>query len=222
MKSLPTTYKLFSEIDTTNTFQYYAPKFKNIEWVEYELDLLVFNVKYRDRDFFGERALEQLEPWAATIYCSTPCEFIILSKDVFDQIKKKVEESRIHKICDQLDKFQLFSSLSRKLKERLCQSISVLNFDKGKRAYRENDTLNKFYFVVKGSFVLSKNYLPHGTVISSFKIQFLPMQNCDVILKQDQHDAILREVQLTHDYSDFAANPELETKFMDLVNSKSQ
>jgi CRP-like cAMP-binding protein len=81
--------------------------------------MLMFFRKYREKDFFGERALDYLEPRAATIFSSTPCEFIILSKEIYDSIKKKVEETRVNNISEQLEKFPLFSSLSRKLKEKL-------------------------------------------------------------------------------------------------------
>jgi hypothetical protein len=54
------------------------------------------------------------------------------------------------------------------------------------KAYNEGEVLKKFHFVVKGSFALTKNYLPHGEIISSFQLLYTPLKNMDTILMKNE------------------------------------
>jgi CRP-like cAMP-binding protein len=62
---------------------------------------------------FGELALINNRPRAATIKCLTDCHFAVIQKDDYDSLLKKIEIKKEKRLVDFLESLPFFSNQSR-------------------------------------------------------------------------------------------------------------
>jgi len=80
---------------------------------------------------FGELALINNKPRAATIRCATECYFAVVSKADYDSLLKKIEMKKEKRFVDFLESLPFFSNQSRvaltKLKYLMQQKEFIKN-----------------------------------------------------------------------------------------------
>lgn len=106
---------------------------------------------------FGELALINSKPRAATVNCVEESEFAVLEKEDYMRILKKFDERKLNSTIDFFKALPLFCQWTRQSVGKLTFYFKVLDFTRNSFVYRENDSPNFVYFVKKGEFNLIKN-----------------------------------------------------------------
>ena len=76
--------------------------------------------------------------------------------------------------------------------------MQILHFDQGRKVFKEMDQVQKFYFIVKGQFNLTKHYMPVYNSVSDFMLDYEPFNVLENVLVY--HEQFFKEIKITTDY----------------------
>jgi CRP-like cAMP-binding protein len=77
---------------------------------------------------FGDLALINNKPRAATIKCLTDCHFAVISKNVYERILKKIEVKNQNKLVDFFQHLPFFEGWSRTALAKLKYNFAQREF----------------------------------------------------------------------------------------------
>ncbi|CEL98129.1 unnamed protein product [Vitrella brassicaformis CCMP3155] len=117
---------------------------------EYESEhgKLVFT--YNPGMAFGELALMYNAPRAATIQAKTPAKVWALDRKTFKKVLQVSSQKARDVQLGFVDKFEMFSSLSRFEKLRLLEALRAEHFSEGERIIQQGDPGDAFYMIEEG------------------------------------------------------------------------
>lgn len=104
---------------------------------------------------FGELALLDNRPRAATIKCREDCEFAILDKQHFNEILKEKEQKKLYENVDFLFNMRVFHGLSFAALKSLFYHTNEMKIIRKQIIYRKGDDANSIYIIREGEFLLS-------------------------------------------------------------------
>ena len=105
---------------------------------------------------FGDLALINNRPRAATIRCLTDCEFACIKKEDYDALLKKIDIKNEKKLVDFLEALPYFTNQSRVALVKLKYLMHQQEFIKSQIVVREKDPSTKIYIVRSGEFAVFK------------------------------------------------------------------
>lgn len=106
---------------------------------------------------FGELALLNDKPRAATILTLEDTHFALLEKDDFNKIMAKALRDKFAEQVAFLTAFPFLSNLTRITKEKLCFMMKPTKYTFGQVVINEGEELNNIFLVESGEFEVSKN-----------------------------------------------------------------
>mmetsp|Transcript_1688 Transcript_1688/g.3612 ORF Transcript_1688/g.3612 Transcript_1688/m.3612 type:complete len:373 (+) Transcript_1688:81-1199(+) len=106
---------------------------------------------------FGELALLNSKPRAATIMCDVECQFAVFEKDDYLRILKKFDERRLNALIDYFKALPLFANWTRQSVVKLTFYFKEQELCRNSYVFREGDPADSVYFIRKGDFYLLKS-----------------------------------------------------------------
>lgn len=106
---------------------------------------------------FGELALLNDKPRAATIITLEDTHFALLEKESFNKIMAKALRDKFTEQVTFLTAFPFLANLTRITKEKLCFMMKSTKYTLGQIVISEGEELNNIYLVESGEFEVSKN-----------------------------------------------------------------
>jgi CRP-like cAMP-binding protein len=104
---------------------------------------------------FGELALMDSKPRAATIVCNEDCDFAVLDKEPFRQILKAKEELKMMTDINFLFSLRLFNKCTFNYIKEIYYMCALTQFTRGQKVFREGDAADKMYIIKTGEFKVS-------------------------------------------------------------------
>lgn len=109
---------------------------------------------------FGELALNNNQPRAATIACKTDCHFAVMNKADYQKCLLTVTKRRIQAILDFLKDLPFLGPhLSRTQLVKLQYSLEKRTYRRGQYVVREGDPVSMVYIIRTGEFELQKRLI---------------------------------------------------------------
>lgn len=105
---------------------------------------------------FGELALLNDAPRAATIKTIEDSQFAILSKADFHETMTKIYKKRYASQVSFLSSFPFLNYLTRKAKEKLCHHFTMEKCHLGQKIVTEGTETDFIYLIKKGHFEITK------------------------------------------------------------------
>ena len=105
---------------------------------------------------FGELALLQNKPRAASVLCLSPCLFAILDKSDFNKVLREEEERKMKAKVGFLQSLAVFGKWSSGQLRKLCFYVRETTYRPYQNMYQEGEKAGDVYFLVEGEVVLSK------------------------------------------------------------------
>ncbi|CAI2367867.1 unnamed protein product [Moneuplotes crassus] len=106
---------------------------------------------------FGELALMNNSPRAATIQTEEDCQFAIINKIDFKVIMDRIFKKRYADTVSFLSEFSFLDYLTRKTKERLCHHLILEKCGVEQKILTEGEPLEYIYLIKKGEFEVTKS-----------------------------------------------------------------
>ncbi|CAI2370124.1 unnamed protein product [Moneuplotes crassus] len=121
---------------------------------------------------FGELALMNDSPRAATIMTEEDCQFAIINKIDFKTVMDKIYKKRYADTVSFLSQFNFLNYLTRKTKEKLCHHFIVEKCGVGQKIICEGSPLGYIYLIKNGEFEVTKSVFvnPNLGKLKKFKI----------------------------------------------------
>ena len=105
---------------------------------------------------FGELALINNQPRAATIKCLTECHLAVIKKEDYDALLKKIELKREKRLVDFLESLPYFGSLSRVALVKLKYLMMQKEYIKTMTVVKEKEPSTKVFIIRSGEFTVYK------------------------------------------------------------------
>lgn len=106
---------------------------------------------------FGELALINNKPRAATIKCVTDCHFAVISKIDYDLLLKRIEVKKEKRLVDFLESLPCFSNQSRIALVKLKFLLQPKDYIRGQEVVKEDDPTDKVFIIKTGEFSVLKS-----------------------------------------------------------------
>jgi len=113
--------------------------------------------KLKSGKSFGELALNQRKPRAASVRCIEDSEFIVFDKKSYDLVLKGIIREKEDQNVRFLRQFDLFKTCSYAVLVKLGLYLMEKNFIRKQVVYREKEETSYIYFVTQGEFKLHKS-----------------------------------------------------------------
>ncbi|EAR89266.2 UbiA family prenyltransferase (macronuclear) [Tetrahymena thermophila SB210] len=133
---------------------------------------------------FGELALLEKKPRAASILCHTDLHVAVLVKEDFDQILKNFEEQKLTQAAEFLDQVQPFSKWNQRRQITLFMNSHAEFYKINQVIYQEGSKPDSFYIIKSGTFAVMKTKQNNPKKIKKAQ------ENPDYIKKQIQKEKI--------------------------------
>ncbi|KAL4479098.1 hypothetical protein ABPG73_022216 [Tetrahymena malaccensis] len=133
---------------------------------------------------FGELALLEKKPRAASILCHTDLHVAVLVKEDFDQILKNYEEQKLTQAAEFLDQVQPFSKWNQRRQITLFMNSHAEFYKINQVIYQEGSKPDSFYIIKSGTFAVMKTKQNNPKKIKKAQ------ENPDYIKKQIQKEKI--------------------------------
>ena len=105
---------------------------------------------------FGELALINNKPRAATIRCVTDCHFAVVNKADYESLLKKIELKKEKRFVDFLESLPFFSNQSRVALIKLKYLMQQREYIKYQEVIAEDSPATKVFIVRSGEFAIYK------------------------------------------------------------------
>lgn len=112
---------------------------------------------------FGELALLNSKPRAATIKCDVESTFAVLEKRDYLRILKKFDERRLNALIDFFKALPMFENWTRQAVGKLTYYFKEVELARNSFVYREGDAGEAVFFVKRGDFNLLKSMPQQAT-----------------------------------------------------------
>jgi len=107
-------------------------------------------------DSFGEQALINSKPRAATIRCSQPSFFAVMTKLDYERSLGKIQKKQMNKMIEFLKQCPHFKSWTRTNLVKLTYYFKKKKFRRGNYIYKKDDPCRNIYIVYSGEFEQTK------------------------------------------------------------------
>lgn len=121
---------------------------------------------YGPGDSFGELALLQNQPRAASIQCKTLCHFAVLRREDHEKTLHRLQKKKLDEKVEFLLGQPMFKSWSKGAMTKLSYYFNERNYAWKQVVYRVGDPANDVFFIKKGEFRLLKD-LPVPSILST-------------------------------------------------------
>mmetsp|Transcript_12648 Transcript_12648/g.12465 ORF Transcript_12648/g.12465 Transcript_12648/m.12465 type:complete len:125 (-) Transcript_12648:810-1184(-) len=109
---------------------------------------------------FGELALIQNKPRAATIRCTQDTHFAVLSRQDYGKVLLKIDEAAINKIVDFLRGTPHFKNWTKIALSKLSYFFKKQTFLRNQIVFKEGDLCKNVYIIFNGEFEIMKKMKP--------------------------------------------------------------
>lgn len=123
---------------------------------------------------FGELALINNKPRAASIRCLAPSWFAVLDKESYQTVLGAIYKKQLNAKVDFLKSIPVFSDWTRAALEKLTYYFKEKEFKRGHYVFREAEPAKWTYIVLEGEFELTKDQISEdkdkkeGNVLKDF------------------------------------------------------
>lgn len=132
---------------------------------KYEKYMWLVNVKtMKSGDSFGELALVNNSPRAATIKCETDCSFAVIHKPDYDNFIKKLHNKMTQKDINFFNKLPIFKHWTTNQIRKLVLGFKYEKFQRNQAVYKQGEPANMVYIAQNGDFETVRQ-------ITSYKIE---------------------------------------------------
>jgi len=126
---------------------------------------------YGPGDSFGELALLQNQPRAASIQCKTLCHFAVLRREDHEKTLHRLQKRKLDEKVEFLLGQPMFKSWSKGAMTKLSYYFNERNYTWKQVVYRAGDPANDVFFIKKGEFRLLKDLpVPNTLALTSLKL----------------------------------------------------
>lgn len=126
------------------------------------------DVKLKDGDYFGERALMTQEPRAANVTAVSEVKCIALDRQSFDDLLGSLREVIDHNMSMRvLQSIPLLKNLSPYEQEKLFSALIPVSYADGDYVIREGEKGSTFYIIKSGQAIIKKSSKPDGSCNSA-------------------------------------------------------
>lgn len=148
---------------------------------------LVEVVEYTTGEAFGELALLKNQVRSASVYCKTECHFAVLEKGDFLRIIGKIEERKLARKIDFLQKLPMFVRWTKGSLTKLSYAFTERTYRCKQVVYSYGDEALEIYFITQGEFQLMQpQRIPgnlnslgqHGSVSVQVGVSVLSVEQC--------------------------------------------
>ena len=112
---------------------------------------------YKDGSSFGELALTDKKPRAASVYTKSDCHFAVLDKFNYNRILSSLLATQRNELIEFLKKQSYFKHLTKLSLLKLSYCFEEKELRKGDVLYREKDPIELIYCIREGEVKLSRN-----------------------------------------------------------------
>jgi len=127
-----------------------------------EDQVLVQVAKLVDGSSFGELALIEQKPRAATIRCLQSCHLMVLTKADYSRVIGKIEKRTYNEKINFLRNIPVFQLLTRTSLGKMTYYFEDIKTIKNAYLYREGDSTDNVYIVKRGEFQVTKRIIHTG------------------------------------------------------------
>jgi CRP-like cAMP-binding protein len=124
---------------------------QKLEYWESQPDMIEV-AKLHNGGSFGELALIEDKPRAATIKCHTDCTFATMEREDYNKTLMRIENRNINKIIDFFKDLPYFSSYGRTALGKIRFWFSRVKYKRSHVVYKEGDSSSHVYIVINGDF----------------------------------------------------------------------
>lgn len=128
---------------------------QKLEYWEQEPDLIEVVRLYKGMSF-GELALIDNKPRAATIKCESDCIFATMERSDYTKTLSRIENRNINKVIDFFKDLPYFENYGRAALNKIRFNFSRIKFKRKHIIYKEGDPSDFVYIVINGDFELEK------------------------------------------------------------------
>ncbi|CAI2386845.1 unnamed protein product [Moneuplotes crassus] len=130
---------------------------------------------------FGELALINNKPRAATIQAFTSVTCAVLTRKNYESIIKPIEERILNEKIGFLKSFPFLQHLSKQTLSRLTYTIDEYRYNRGNTVYNEGDKSKGVYLIYKGEFQIYKRL----DILKNKKYQKLGCYAKNIVKRED-------------------------------------
>lgn len=114
---------------------------------------------------FGELALNENKPRAATIRCAEPTIFAVLNKFGYDKVIGKILKKKLNIKIKFLKSIPYFSRWTNMALSKFGYDHKIMKFKRNQNVFKEGDSGDYVYIVQDGEFELTKSKFPCFAII---------------------------------------------------------
>ncbi|OMJ65988.1 hypothetical protein SteCoe_5993 [Stentor coeruleus] len=121
-------------------------------------DIITFKevLVYKNGASFGELALLDKKPRAASILAKTPCHFAVLDKQNYQRILASIMKKKRLELVEFLQCQELFQSMTKGSLIKLSYCFEEKNFIKDQIIYKEDANIDYLFLIREGEVIISK------------------------------------------------------------------
>jgi len=141
---------------------------------EYTIKIMTKVHNYKPGEGFGELALTNSKPRAASILATQDSHFACLSKKDFENIIGEAVKKDFENKTSVLRNIPAFTHLTKNSLKKLTFYMSEHSINKGTCLFREGEQINGLFLIKKGDFEISQKY--RRELDEKYKGQAFPIQ----------------------------------------------
>jgi len=103
-------------------------------------------------DSFGEQALLNSKPRAATVKCAGPCFFAVMNRSDYEKSLGKIQKKQMNKLVEFLRGCPHFKSWTRTALVKLSYYFKKKQYRRNNIIYAKGDPTQNIYIVLNGEF----------------------------------------------------------------------
>lgn len=111
-------------------------------------------IEYTTGDSFGELAIIKNQPRSASVFCKTECHFGVLEKEDFLRIFGRLEEAKMARKIDFLQKLTMFKRWTKGSLTKLSYCFTDRIYTRKQIVFSAGDQAIEIYFITQGEFQL--------------------------------------------------------------------
>mmetsp|Transcript_34688 Transcript_34688/g.53175 ORF Transcript_34688/g.53175 Transcript_34688/m.53175 type:complete len:408 (-) Transcript_34688:1254-2477(-) len=135
-------------------------------------------------DSFGEQALLNSKPRAATVKCASPCFFAVMNRQDYEKSLGKIQKKQMNKMIEFLRGCPHFRHWSRTALVKLTYYFKKKQYRRGNIIYAKGDSTRNIYIVLNGEFEQIKHIKVHKKRDEQAEVTKLFMQGA----KSERHE----------------------------------
>jgi len=124
-----------------------------------EYDLYIEVTQLKSGKSFGELALINNKPRAATIRAKKDCHFAVMQKADYQKVLQKIEQKKLNQIIEFLQGLPFLQKWSKTALAKLQFSFELKTYNRMQVVFREKEKADFAFIIKEGEFEVSKQVI---------------------------------------------------------------